>query len=338
MMKRAFVCIAVAWLIGGLGSDSAAATWARRLFEKTKHDFGTVARAAATEYSFKFTNYLNQDVRVAYVRSSCGCTKPRIEKRAVKSGESSAVIAKFDTRTFHGNAGATVTVVFDRPRYAEVQLRVSGYIRRDVVFHPGRVDFGSVEQGRPTEKAIDLQYAGRNDWRVVSVRSPLPFVTVETHQTRRRFGRVGYQLLVRVSEDAPAGYINTELLLETNDRRLKSVPLAVNGRVSPSLSVSPALLYLGNVPAGGRCEKRLLVRGPQPFRITKIECGDQRFQFKTGDEAKKLHFVPVEFRADDVTGEVSQTIEVHTDLADGKLAKVNATGTVLFPITSIVPR
>lgn len=338
IMKRAVVLVAAVWLAGALTNQSAAATWAKRLFEKTKHDFGTVARAAATEYAFKFTNNLKHDVHVAHVRSSCGCTKPRIEKRTVRRGESSAVIAKFNTRSFKGRAGATVTVVFDRPRYAEVQLRVSGYIRRDVVFSPGCVDFGSVEQGRVTEKSVDLQYAGRNDWRIVNVRSPLPFVTVTTNQTRRDNGRVGYGLTIRLAEDAPAGYINSELLLETNDRRLRSIPLTVSGRVSPSLAVSPGLLYLGNVPAGGRCEKRLVVRGPEPFRITRIECDDGRFQFNVTDQPKKLHFVSVHFRADDIPGEISQTIHVHTDLDGGKLAKVDATATVLFPITSTSTR
>ena len=245
---------------------------------------------------------------------------------------------KFNTRSFKGSAGATVTVVFDRPRYAEVQLRVNGYIRSDVVFHPGHVDFGSVDQGQPMEKSIALQYAGRNDWRIVNIRSPLPFLTVDREETHRGSGRVGYELTVRLAGNAPVGYVNSELLLETNDRRLTRVPLTVNGRVSPSLAVSPSLLYLGNVPPGGCCEKRLVVRGPESFRITKIECDDERFQFKTTDQAKKLHFVPVVFTADDIPGDVSLTIHVHTDLDGGKLATVDANATVLFPVTGISPR
>jgi len=333
-MKRTLI-LTTAWVLLAITSDATAADWARRLFKKTSHDFGVVARASKTEYSFEFTNTLDTDLHVTYVRSSCGCTKPRVQQRTVKSGETGAVIARYNTRGFTGQRGATVTVVFDRPGYAEVQLHVKGYIRRDVVFHPGKVDFGSIDQGEPAERTVKLEYAGRRDWRIVSVRSPLPHLLVETKETHRAGGRVGYELIARLSDDAPTGYVTTELTLETNDRRFKSVPLVVTGRVSPTLSVSPALLFLGNVPAGSQCTKRLVVRGPEPFRITKVECEDLRFQFEMTDEAKTLHFVPVLFNADDIPGEVSQTIHVHTDLAGGKQAETNASATVVFPITGI---
>lgn len=333
-MRRSLIFITALAVLATPG-DATAAPWAKRLFEKTSHDFGVVARAAKTEHSFEFTNTLNTDLHVAYVRSSCGCTKARIQPHTVKRGEKGAVIARFNTRSFTGRKGATITVVIDRLRYAEVQLHVTGYIRRDVVFHPGKVDFGSIDQGKPAERIVRLEYAGRRDWRIVNVRSPLPHLVVETKETRRSGGRVGYELIARLSKDAPIGYVTTELTLETNDRRLKSVPLHVTGRVSPSLSVSPALLFLGNIPAGSQCTKRLVVRGPEPFRVTKVECDDLRFQFQMTDKAKTLHFVPVVFNADDIPGEVSQTIHVHTDLAGGKRAETNASAKIVFPISGI---
>ncbi len=333
-MKRTLI-LTTAWILLAVGSDADGADWARRLFEKTSHDFGSVARAANTVHEFSFTNTLDRDVHIASVRSSCGCTKPSVQQRAVKSGEAGIVFARYNTRSFTGRKSATVTVVFDRPRYAEVQLRVSGYIRRDVVFHPGKVDFGMIDQGQSAERIVKLEYAGRSDWRLDDVQTPLPHISVEAKETHRGGGRVSYELIARLSDDAPAGYVTTELTLRTNDRRLKRVPLAVTGRVSPALSVSPALLFLGNVPAGSQCTKRLVVRGPEPFRITKVECKDQRFRFEMPDEAKTLHFVPVVFNADEIPGEISQTIHVHTDLAGGKHAEADASATVVFPVTGI---
>jgi hypothetical protein len=334
-MKRTFLAISTAWVVLAIASDATAANWAKRLFEKTSHDFGVVARASKTEYSFEFTNTLDDELHVAYVRSSCGCTKLRVQQRTVKSGETGAVVARYNTWSFTGRRGATLTVVFDRPRYAEVQLHVTGYIRRDVVFDPGKIDFGSVDQGQPAERIVKLEYAGRRDWRILNAQSPLPHLSLETKETHRAGGRVGYELIARLSDHAPTGYLTTELTLQTNDRRLKSVPLMVTGRVSPALSVSPALLFLGNVPASSQCTKRLVVRGPEPFRIIRVECEDLRFQFGMTDEAKTLHFVPVVFNADDFPGEVSQTIRVHTDLAGGKQAEAKASATIVFPVTGI---
>ena len=40
-----------------------------------------------------------------------------------------------------------MTVYFDKPTYAEVQLQVAGFIRSDVVLQPGEIDFGNVDLG-----------------------------------------------------------------------------------------------------------------------------------------------------------------------------------------------
>ena len=210
------------------------------------------SRAAKTEHAFEFTNRLDREMHIAGVRVTCGCTTPIVEQNTIRPGEKGAVIAHLNTRTFNGKVGSTLTVTFDRPNYSEVQLRVDAYIRRDVVFDPGEVDFGSVDQGQAAEQTVDLQYAGRDDWQVVGIQSPGPYLTVEAQETRRSGGRVGYRLVVRLLPDAPAGYVDGELILQTNDRRLTSVPLAVSARITPALTVSPTLLRLGTVEVGAR--------------------------------------------------------------------------------------
>lgn len=328
-MQRSIRFLLATCLLASASGQCLAQSWAKQMFEKTSHDFGTVARAAKTEHVFRFTNRTNRDVHIRGVRVSCGCTTPKVETYTVKSGEKGAIRAVLNTRSYKGSVKATITVVFDRPYYTEVQLSVKGYVRRDVVLNPGGADFGSVCQGKGAERKIDLQYAGRNDWQIKAIRSPEPHITVRATQTRRAYGRVGYDLLVRLSADAPAGFINTEITLETNDWRLKTVPVSVTGRVSSALTVSPALLYLGNVKAGGEATARLVVRGTEAFRVSRVECDDPRLAFEIGDEAKQLHFIPITFKADSETGKISQQIQIHTDLLGGEVAEVTASGTVV---------
>ena len=98
--------------------------WARDMFEVTQHDFEVVPRGAKTEYEFKFTNKYRENVHVSSVRTSCKCTIPRIGKNELKTYEEGSVIAEFKTSDFVGARSAVITVVFDRPFYAELQLIV----------------------------------------------------------------------------------------------------------------------------------------------------------------------------------------------------------------------
>ena len=98
-----------------------AAEWAKKMFTVTSHNFGTVARGSKTEYRFVFKNIYEEDVHVVGVRTSCGCTSPVVTQRDLKTHETSEVVATFNTRTFLGQHGATLTVTFDKPYYAEVE-------------------------------------------------------------------------------------------------------------------------------------------------------------------------------------------------------------------------
>lgn len=328
-MKQSMLLVVVLLGWPQLAAQAVAQSWAPPQFAATSHDFGTVARGAVAEHLFWFTNTSAYDVHVRGVRTTCGCTTPSVVHATVKSGQRGAIRAVFNTRSFTGQRSATITVVFDRPQYGEVQLRVRGFIRCDVVLQPGSLDFGTVRQGQAAEQVVGVEYAGRSDWRITAVRVPAGYLRADMRQTRRSAGRVGYELQVRLAEDAPPGTLETVLTLETDDRTGNRVPLAVRGQIVPPLAVSPALLYLGNVPEGQEVKTRLVARASEPFRITAVECNDPRFQFEVAPETKALHFIPVLFRAESPAGGLSAVIRIRTDLSGANTSEVTASGTVL---------
>ncbi|NQU21867.1 MAG: DUF1573 domain-containing protein [Candidatus Nealsonbacteria bacterium] len=303
-----------------LGSSAFGQQWARKMFTQSNHDFGSVARGAKVEYEFEFSNIYLEDVHVSSVRASCSCTQVEVKSRDLKTYEKGAIVAKFNTKAFRGARGATLTVTFDKPFRAQVQLHVKGYIRSDVVLNPGGVEFGSVDQGSAAEKRIAVNYAGRSDWRITEVRSANPHVSGEVVERRRGRGQVSYDLVVRVNPSAPAGYLNERLLLVTNDRRSPQVPVHIEGHVQSGITVSPAALFMGSVEPGQKVTKQLVIRGKRPFRILAITCGQQCFEanVSAGQVPKLVHIVPVTFVAGDSIGKVAETLRIETDLGDAQ--------------------
>lgn len=272
--------------------------WTTRMFGTTEHDFGTVARGAKAEYEFVFSNIYLEDVHVASVRTSCGCTSARIANDSLKTYEKGAIVANFNTPSFLGQHGATITVVFDKPFYAEAQLHVSGYIRSDVVFEPGSVQIGDLEQGTATKQKVTINYAGRNDWKIVDVRGTNDHLSVNLAEAGRNAGQVSYEMTVHVDKSLPTGYVNEYLMLVTNDLQATQIPLLVEGRVLPAVTVSPSSLFMGVVEPGKTVTRQLVVKGKKPFRILSITCDDKSFTFgKVADKTPKtLHLVPVSSR------------------------------------------
>lgn len=298
------------------GSPVSGQDWARKMFQHTEHDFGHLARGAKAEFEFVVSNIYLEDVHIAGVRSSCGCTSPRIKKALLKTYESGAIVAAFNTRSFRGRKGATITVTFDRPLHAEVQLHVAGYVRGDVMVRPGSVQLGSVERGTPTDARLAVDYAGRTGWKILEVKSSNPHIAAKAVPRSRGGRRVSYQLLVHLDGSAPVGYLNDHLTLVTNDRRSPQIGVRVEGRVTSAVTVSPASLFLGVVPPGKKVTKKLVVRSKRPFRILSITCANASFEFDTPRDGapKPLHVVPVTFVAGSSPGKVSETIRIETDL------------------------
>ncbi len=299
-----------------LASSATAQQWARKMFEKTSHDFGTIARGAKAEYKFEFKNIFEEDVHIRDVRSSCGCTDPKIVNPSLKTWETGHIVAAFNTRSFKGSHSATLTVVIDKPYPAEVQLQVYGNVRSDVVFQPGSVQFGAVQQGTEILKRVAVKYAGRDTWQIKDVRSAYPHFEVELEETARGGRRVSYDLIVRLKPTAPPGFVNEQLILITDDQRNVRIPLDVEGQVRAAVTVSPKQWMLGEVASGATVSKKLVVSGKRPFKILSVDCDDDCFTFKTDDKAKKLHFVTAEFAPTDAKGKVRQTIRIRTDLGD----------------------
>ncbi len=157
---------------------------------------------------------------------------------------------------------------------------------------------------------------GRDDWRIVNVRGTNSHLVVDLSLIGRGGGQVSYEMTVNADGALPSGYLSERVMLVSNDPESPQIPLLVEGRVLPAITVSPASLFLGVVQPGDKIAKQLVVEGKQPFRILSIACDDKSFRFgDTGNAtAKKLHVVPVSFLAGKSAGRVSQTIRITTDL------------------------
>jgi hypothetical protein len=317
-------------VLGLAAGNLAAQEWAEKMFKTTEHDFGTVARGADTVYRFEVTNIYKQDITLTNVRSSCGCTSPSIENPVIKTHEKAYVVARFNTRTFVGQKGATLTVSFGGQFPAEVQLHVHGNIRSDVVFNPGAIEFGEISEGDAAEKHVAVEYAGRADWKIVDVTNDNDNFEVELLESQRAAGRVSYNLVVRLKPDVPAGYVKDQLTVITNDTRAENqrIPLFVSGHVRPEFSVTPELLVLGEVEPGKETTRKIVVRGREPFKITDVSCGEDCLRFNHDDQLKTVHFVEVTFRAGEAPGKIETPITITTDHA-GRGAKLMASAVVV---------
>ncbi len=289
--------------------------------EQRIHDFGAVARAAKTEHRFVIQNPFKTNLHIRSVRASCGCTTPIVETENISAGQSGTILARFNTGTFTGQKAATLTVSIDQPFFTEIQLNVKGYIRSDIVLTPSEAAFGNIPEGEPRTMEFALNYAGRSDWEITRVVSPFEFLTTSLEERSRENGRVSYTLRVDLLENAPAGMLQNQLILHTNDRRLTSLPIGLSATIEPPLQVSPQGLALGKVKPGEPVEQRLVLRGKEAFRILEISSEDAEIRFDNDEKSKRAHLINIILapQARGREGDVKGHVLLKTDMMDEPL-------------------
>lgn len=304
------------------GSRTIPSNWLSQVLptDQRVHDFGTVARAAKTEHKFVFRNPLDQPIHLRSIRASCGCTTPTIVTEWIQPGEEGIVHARFNTGSFTGQKQATLTLTIDKPYYTEMQLTVRGYIRSDVVVNPGEIDFGSVREGESKLVEATIDYAGRGDWKIESVDCQLPYVSANVEEVTRGGGRVQYKVSVELAGNAPIGAIKNQIILNTNDRRLRTVPVALNLEVQSEIQISPNVFALGKVTRDKAVTQRLVIKGVKPFKILDVTSDRADIVFTATEDAKPAHLLNIEILpTSEAGGEVKGSLMVKTDLKDAPL-------------------
>ena len=283
-------------IVLGLAASSACAQdWRDAAFPVKEHEFGTVAVSAKTEHYFQVFNNFSSPMKLDTVTASCGCTSPKIIDHYIQPGQTGSILAKFNTETARGQKGATLTVVMTEPFYSEIQLHVKGYIRSDMVFFPGQLDFGRVAQGEISTKSAKVLYAGRSNWAIVDVRSNQPWLMPRFNEIDRNNGSVNYEIVVDIREDAPSGAFRDELVVTTNDNSKPNVPFRVVGNVESQLAVSPLSLPIGSVKPGEPVKKKLVLIGKTPFTIGSITAeGWEVGNVEIDGKEKKMHIIQPE--------------------------------------------
>lgn len=95
-------------------------------FEKTVHDYGTVAFGGDGTCTFKFTNTGKEPLLVQQPRSSCGCTVPSWPKDPILPGASDEIKVTYNTKKA-GPINKTVTVT-SNAKNGTVVLRITGNV------------------------------------------------------------------------------------------------------------------------------------------------------------------------------------------------------------------
>ncbi len=295
-------------------ADAQDQQWAQKMFEKLEQDFGVVPSNADLKYRLKITNKYKETVHIAGVASSCSCTAGKPSKDTLASEETAYIDVTMDTRRFRGLKETVVTVTFDQPIPAQVQIPVRAFINPDLLINPGAAEFGQVAKGTDRLLRLAVGYNGRGISSIQEAVCKNPNIDVKLVEAGRQAVNINYELHVTIKGTAPLGDIRDQVILVTDDPNNRNIPVLVEAKIEPEFVVTPDLVTFGVLHPGERKTMNIYIRSNkrQPFAIEKIESEKTAGTFETRipKEAKDLHLLPLTFIAPKEAGPVNEEFTV----------------------------
>jgi hypothetical protein len=298
-----------------VSAPAVAGSWADGLFDELSHDFGSVPRGPTLNHPFKVVNNTKGPVVISGVRVSCGCTSATALKSVLQPGEETTVVAKMDTSRFIGVKSVTIFVTFSQPALEEVRLWVQANARTDFNLSPDTLALGQVKRGDTPSAATTITFYGAQA-QITDLKSESNYVQTAVKQVKNDAGQMAYELSAKLRSDAPVGRWYTDVWLKTNNPELPQIRVPLTVEIESALTVSPEAVALGPVAVNGESERRVILRGVKPFKITEVQGTDDQLAVRdsTG-ESKPVHVLTVKLKPS-APGDLSRSLKVITDLPE----------------------
>jgi hypothetical protein len=293
-----------------------AGSWADGLFEENSKDFGSVPHGSVQTHPFRLTNKTDKKVHISGVRVSCGCTTASALKSDLEPGESTAIQASMDTNRFLGVKAVTIYVSFDQPNWEEVRLVVQANSRHDISVTPEAFSFGQSHRGATPSGTVTVTFHGNGQAQITEVVRESNFIQTKLKEISRDGSEVKYELTATLRSDTPVGHWYSDLWLKTDNAAMPRIRVPLTVEIESALSVSPSPVNFGQVKAVAEMERKVIVRGIKPFKITRVQGTDDQLIAKDNTtESKPVHVLTLTLKTENV-GDFTRKLKLITDLKE----------------------
>ena len=293
-------------------------------------NFGRAWYAQPLETTIKITNPTDQTIENIGVRSSCGCTVPKLERNTLKPGESMPMTVKYDTKKLHEQVNQTVTIYSGEIGHPTslTNLVVRGTVKQVLEFQPtnavtfGQLGVSSVEAQKLTIRNV---YTEKVHLRLGETHDP----NFSTELREVEPGMV-YELTVKTVPPLKLGRSSMILKLLTDLQTVPELEVDVTANVMPPVWVHPPSIFVNRAAQFATTrEMRVQFMASDPVKITGVSCDPNTvtWAITTPPEGQRIgnlgiHTLKLTIPpgAEIPPGGVKLT--VHTDVTDPKFQSV----------------
>lgn len=229
----ALLVLAVA--LASCGEEGAPVPGARLALTETSFDAGRVDPSAELAHAFAFRNDGGRPLRLAPLRSGCGCRAVASPADVVPPGGSGSIELVCEVGDVAGPVRRTVTVDTNDAARPAVTLELAADVDADVAPLQPEFYFGRAGRGQRTKR--DLRLRVRDEAAAPRRATSEGGFFVASIEKR---GDDDWRIALTVAPQAPAGVVRDRVVVETGSRSRPRLVVPVVGTVVDGVEEPPA--------------------------------------------------------------------------------------------------
>lgn len=229
-----------------LAANAAAQSGPRLEVGRREWNFGKLWYGDVCSVDVELRNVGNEPLRIANIRSSCGCTTAEPRKRLLEPGESDSITIRYDTTTKKNNVKETITLETNDAIEPELKIQILGEVHHVFDCKPySGISLGKVAVTTEISNSVTLT----NNWpeKVVPKLRPLPPEAPYELELIELEAGVRYRLAAKTKPPLKPGNNHYNIILETGVERLPTMEIGVNAQVLEHVAVWPDVLRVTEV-------------------------------------------------------------------------------------------
>ncbi len=209
------------------------------------HDFGQIKGGDTVKYTYVFTNIGDRLLEVTNVQASCGCTTAGDWTRKVEPGQTGSIPIQFNSGSFTGQVGKSITVTCNDTNQPTVVLQIKGTIWRPIDVTPQFAVLNVNAESPSNSTTVRIVSNVQEPLTLSPPESSNPAFSAElqTNEAGKEF-----QLIVRTVPPLPTNNLSGQITLKTSSTNMPVVNVSTWANVQPVVTVSPSQITLPATP------------------------------------------------------------------------------------------
>jgi Protein of unknown function (DUF1573) len=225
--------------------SAASVTGPKIVFATPVYDFGQIKGGEIVKYTYVFTNVGSAMLQVSNVQATCGCTTAGEWTRQVEPGKIGSIPIEFNSASYSGAVGKSITVTCNDANQPTVVLQINGNIWRPIDVSP-QIAMLNVTSEMPSN-SMTVRIVN-NEQEPLTLSPPesnnRAFATeFKTNQPGKEF-----ELIIKTVPPLPVGNVQGQITLKTSSTNLPVINVSAWANVLPVVMVGPTQITLPTAP------------------------------------------------------------------------------------------